>query len=206
MTLIRQWIDDGSLPSLKALCERGTLTPLRSSADWLVGSPWPTFYTGTPPAEHGLFHYLLWDPATMTNRRPSPDWLPLRPFWRRLGERGRRVIAVDVPMAYAPEPMTAAERAAFDEGLRARVGRRRRVPLLIPAIATAAAAVLLWFAVFDSPGPIRLPGEEKPRPMVAGTWEDELFLSSDLSVSADRDESEALPEEYLAIASVFLDG
>jgi predicted AlkP superfamily phosphohydrolase/phosphomutase len=113
LTLVREWIDDGSLPNLKSLRERGSLTPLRSSADWLVGSPWPTFYTGTSPAEHGLFHYLLWDPETMSNRRPSPEWLPLRPFWRRLGEHGRRVLAIDVPLTCAPEPIDGVEIAGW---------------------------------------------------------------------------------------------
>ncbi len=108
--------------------------------------------------------------------------------------------------AYAPEQMSTAERAAFDAGLRSRLGRRRRGPVLIPALAAAAAALLLWFMVSDSTGPVRLPGEAEPGAMVAGTWEDELFLSSDLSVSEDRDESEALPDDYLAIASAFLDG
>jgi hypothetical protein len=41
---------------------------------------------------------------------------------------------------------------------------------------------------------------------MAHAWEDELFLSSDLSAREDRNESEALPEDYLAIASAFLDG
>jgi hypothetical protein len=41
---------------------------------------------------------------------------------------------------------------------------------------------------------------------VAAAWEAELFLSSDVSASADRDESAMLPEEYRVIASVFLGG
>ena len=107
--------------------------------------------------------------------------------------------------AYAPEPLTAAERVALDRGIRARLERGRRWPLLVPAIAAGAAAALLWFVVSDPTGPVRLPGEEQPGTLVASTWEDELFLSSDLSASEDRAESEALPEEYLAIASAFLD-
>jgi hypothetical protein len=107
---------------------------------------------------------------------------------------------------YAPPPMTAAEGAAFEQAVRARLERPWRRPLLIPAIGAAAAAVLLWFVISDSTGPIRLSGEEEPAAVVAGSWEDELFLSSDLSASEDRDESETLPQDYLAIASAFLDG
>jgi hypothetical protein len=107
---------------------------------------------------------------------------------------------------YAPSPMTAAERAAFEAAIRARLERPERRPVLIPALAAAAAAALLWFVLFHSGGPIRLPGEEEREAVVASSWEDELFLSSDLSTSEDRDESETLPQDYLAIAGVFLGG
>jgi hypothetical protein len=108
--------------------------------------------------------------------------------------------------SYAPAPMTAARRAAFDDGIRARLERPRRRPVLIPAIGAAAAAALAWVLLFPSIGPTRLPAGEESGAVVASTWEDELFLSTDLSASEDRDESEALPQDYLAIAGVFLGG
>jgi hypothetical protein len=108
--------------------------------------------------------------------------------------------------AYEPPPMTAGERAAFDEGVRARLERPRLRRPLVPAIAAAAAVALLWLAISDSIGPRGVPGEEEVEAVVASSWEDELFLSSDLSASQDRDESEALPRDYLAIAGAFLDG
>jgi len=108
--------------------------------------------------------------------------------------------------AYAPAPMSAAERAAFDEGIRARLERPWRRPLLIPAIGAAAAAALVWFVVSQTIGPTPLPGEEQSAAAVASAWEDELFLSSDLSASEGREESETLPDDYIAIASVFLGG
>lgn len=100
-TLVERWMADGSMPELRALCERGSAMRLGSTANWLVGSPWPSFYTGTTPADHGLYHYLLWRPEQMASDRPATDWLPLQPFWRHLGER-TRVVAVDVPLTYPP--------------------------------------------------------------------------------------------------------
>jgi hypothetical protein len=108
--------------------------------------------------------------------------------------------------SYAPAPMTAARRAAFDDAIRARLERPRRGPMLVPAIGVAAAAALAWVVFSHSTGPIPLSGEDEPRAAVASSWEDELFLSSDLSAAEDSDESAALPDDYLAIASVFLDG
>ncbi|MGD9812774.1 MAG: alkaline phosphatase family protein [Sphingobium sp.] len=104
ISLMSRWMEDGSLPNLRRVRDRGAFLPLKSTADWLVGSPWPSFYTGTPPGEHGLYHYLMWRPGLMRHDRPTPEWMPLPTFWRDLADRGLRVAAVDVPLAYAPEP------------------------------------------------------------------------------------------------------
>jgi len=108
-SLIEQWISDGTLPHLKRLRERGAYGRLASTADWLAGSVWPTFYTGTWPADHGVFHHLQWQAERMVHVRPTADWLPARPFWRTLSEADPRVVAIDMPMVYSPEPMHGVE-------------------------------------------------------------------------------------------------
>jgi len=106
--LVERWTADGTLPHLATLRQDGAYGRIRSSADWLVGSPWPTFYTGTHPGAHGFYHYLGWRPERMETVRPTPDWLPLTPFWRALGG-DLRVIAVDLPLTYAPGPFGGVE-------------------------------------------------------------------------------------------------
>lgn len=129
---------------------------------------------------------------------PHDDRAPLDEVEREFVER--------LASSYAPAPMNAASRAAFDAALQARLERPRRLPLLIPTVGAAAAAALAWVVFSFSIGSIRLPWEEGSGAVVAGSWEDELFLSSDLSAAEDRDESATLPEDYLAIAGAFLDG
>jgi predicted AlkP superfamily phosphohydrolase/phosphomutase len=109
ISLVRKWMHDGSLPNLRSLRERGAFGRLQSTARWLVGSPWPSFYTGTTPAEHGMYHYLVWRQERMAHERPAPDWMPLQPFWRTVAARGRKVVAVDIPLAYSPEPFPGVE-------------------------------------------------------------------------------------------------
>jgi len=108
MSLIERWMDEGVLPNLRSVRDRGAFGALTSTAPWLVGSPWPSFYTGTPPSQHGLYHYLVWRPERMQHQRPAPQWMPLRPFWRSIAA-SRRVIAVDVPHVYAPQPFDGIE-------------------------------------------------------------------------------------------------
>ena len=101
---------------------------------------------------------------------------------------------------YAPPPWTSARRVGFEEALRARVERPQLREFAVPALATVAVAVLVW-ASFS----LRPAGDES-NPVATSAWESELFLSSDVSPLEDRDDSEGLPEDYLAIASLFLDG
>jgi predicted AlkP superfamily phosphohydrolase/phosphomutase len=109
LTLVQRWMEEGALPNLRRLRQRAVFAELRSPAEWLVGSPWPTFYTGTPPQEHGMYHYLIWRPETMSTERVHPDWLPLQPFWRRLDGTGKRAVVLDVPNCYAPTPFDGIE-------------------------------------------------------------------------------------------------
>ena len=101
---------------------------------------------------------------------------------------------------YAPPPWTSAKRVGFDEALRARIERPQRRGFAVPALAAVAVAALVWVSFSLRPA-----GDESD-PAVASVWENELFLSSDVSPLDDRDDSEDLPEDYLAIASLFLDG
>jgi len=107
--LIEQWIEDGTLPNLKRLRTLGGYGRLASSAKWMAGSPWPTFYTASTPADHGVYHAVQWRADQMKYAPITPDWKPLQPFWRSLGKVGRRVIALDLPMTFPPEPFDGLE-------------------------------------------------------------------------------------------------
>lgn len=107
--LIEQWMNDGKLPALKSLRSKGEYCRVKSlSAKLLAGSPWPTFYTGTTPADHGIYESTQWNAKKMNFDPVNPDWLPLKPFYRQLGE-DIRVISVDAPLTYFPEPFNGIE-------------------------------------------------------------------------------------------------
>ena len=95
--LVERWIEDGTVPHLAALRRSGAYGRLSSSARYLAGSPWPTFYTGQPPSHHGIYHDYQWRHEAMAYARPSSQWLSATPFWRSLPE-DVRVVAYDVPM------------------------------------------------------------------------------------------------------------
>jgi predicted AlkP superfamily phosphohydrolase/phosphomutase len=89
-----------SLPTLRRMLDSGTLHHLESTAGVFPGSVWPTFYSGTQPGEHGVYHHLQWDFEAMQLRRVAENWLYVEPFWYALERRGLRVATIDVPMTF----------------------------------------------------------------------------------------------------------
>ena len=115
-----------------------------------------------------------------------------------------------VAEGYVPPPMAASERAAFDEALLRRIRRSRPArhwlaAAWLPAAAAAALAAVWLFS--PSPGTDGLaPSGKAVTALSARAWEEELFLEDGSFESEQPEDSDLLPEEYIAIASVFLDG
>ena len=96
--------------------------------------------------------------------------------------------------AYQAPPRSPAQSAALQRAIEARVARRS-VERWLPALAGAlVAAAIAWLAIGVGR---ETPSEEA---QIASAEEAILALSAD-----EESDEEALPEEYLAIASVFLD-
>ena len=95
--LIDALVERGRLPTLARLRRQGAYGLLQSPADRYSGAVWPTFYSGRPPAWHGVYHNKLWDPRRMCCVVPSAHAFEARPFWESLGPTVRTCI-VDVPL------------------------------------------------------------------------------------------------------------
>lgn len=99
-TLLRRWAEEGVLPNVRTLLDRGLTGSTRSVDGFFVGSTWPSFYTGVTPARHGCHYLLQLKPGTY-------DLYPVaghgvaryEPFWRRFSRAGRRVAVLDVPLS-----------------------------------------------------------------------------------------------------------
>lgn len=112
LLLIDRWAEDGCLPSLRQLMASGVSGRLQTSARYLVGSPWPTFYTGQQPTRHGIYHDFQWQHEGMRFARPAWEWLPALPFWRRLAPEVR-VLSYDVPFLLGVQEATGTEVVGF---------------------------------------------------------------------------------------------
>ena len=90
------------LTNLRQLVSAGQLFQLRTTAETLDASVWPTFCLAKLPGEHGMYFPFQWDPAHMNHHRLTGGWLPYEPFWHKLAARDIPVGLLDVPMVPLP--------------------------------------------------------------------------------------------------------
>jgi hypothetical protein len=113
--------------------------------------------------------------------------------------------------SFSPGPLSPARRAAFDDALAGRL-ERRRSRRLVPALAAAAgvtAAALAWRVapgVFD-PTPTGRGGADDvvAEAAAAARWELDLLDLDSLTDADGADDAERLPDDYVAIAGLFLE-
>ena len=80
-------LEQGALPNLQALLDRGQREVLRSTVPTHSWSAWPSFLTGVDPDDHGVYDILETKPGTdkqypVTFKSKGAD-VPRRPHGRR---------------------------------------------------------------------------------------------------------------------------
>lgn len=94
LTVIERMLNEGRLPALAELRQRGLWQPLEPPSADLLNAIYPTVYCGQEMDEHGLYYPLVW--AAAEQRLHFMDRFP-RPktVWERLGAVGRRSLVID---------------------------------------------------------------------------------------------------------------
>jgi predicted AlkP superfamily phosphohydrolase/phosphomutase len=99
--LIERWSDAGHLPTFARLRSEGLWRRLRTTAEVMHVSAWPTIYTGTSPGRHGLYHAYQVRAGDQRVQRTLPEWGARPPFWKFLDDAGRQCIVFDAFMDLA---------------------------------------------------------------------------------------------------------
>ena len=100
--LIKPWVADGYLPTLRRLMEEGAHGTLRSTLPPMTAPAWTSFATGCNPGKHGLYDWVAREPdsykftpvTALDGRAPT--------LYTMIGEYDRKVLALNVPMTYPP--------------------------------------------------------------------------------------------------------
>jgi predicted AlkP superfamily phosphohydrolase/phosphomutase len=98
--LIREWGQQGCLPVLNSLLQEGMWGWLRTSAETLHSSAWPSLYTGTLPGKHGVYYTFQPAPGLQGARRFGADQYGSPPLWQLLSQAGKRCVVLDAPYTH----------------------------------------------------------------------------------------------------------
>ncbi len=102
--IARHLAAEGRMPALHSLLERGAWSTVTNPPGLVVGSTWPSFWTGLWPSRHGFYCYQQIEPHSYKVRRYNPHDIVGRPFWLALDEAGRRTRIIDVPLVALSSP------------------------------------------------------------------------------------------------------
>jgi len=105
LDLIEPWANEGKLPVLANLMHKGAYGRLQSVLPVLSSAAWPSFFTGMNPGKHGLYDFVKRVPQSYRLRPVNRENMRGRSLWRILSDSGRKVIVINVPMTYPPEPI-----------------------------------------------------------------------------------------------------
>ena len=103
--LIEPWIRQGKLPTFKRLLQSGCHGRLESTKPPVTAPAWTTFMTGKNPGKHGLYNFVEPVPDSYEMRYTNTRSRLASSIWRILGDAGKRVGVINVPMTYPPEPV-----------------------------------------------------------------------------------------------------
>jgi len=95
-------IEEGWMPTLKAIMEKGAWGDLESIIPPVTGPSWTSFATGKNPGKTGVFDYFVREPNKYILKPISSVHLKDSTFWDFLSSVGYRVGIVAFPMLYPP--------------------------------------------------------------------------------------------------------
>jgi predicted AlkP superfamily phosphohydrolase/phosphomutase len=95
--LIERWADEGHLPTLKGLLERGVQSRLTGPELISENGIWISLFSGLSRAQHGHYYWRPLKPGTYELELSNQRVDKAVPFWGHLRDAGLRVAVIDVP-------------------------------------------------------------------------------------------------------------
>ena len=103
--LLRRWASAGHLPTLARLIRTGSAGPLASTMPPTSGPAWSSFMTGKNPGQTGIYDFLYRRPGSYVFPPVNAALRSGQSVWSLLGEQGKRVAVVNIPISYPVEPV-----------------------------------------------------------------------------------------------------
>ncbi|HYP26164.1 MAG TPA: alkaline phosphatase family protein [Blastocatellia bacterium] len=104
-TLVRRFIEDGTMPNFRRLAERGSLLQMDTAIPDISSVAWTSFMTGANPGRHGIYGFLDLQPNSYKIYFPNSRHIQSETLWDAVGRAGRRSTVINVPSTYPAKPL-----------------------------------------------------------------------------------------------------
>src|SRR2546428_1146204 len=95
-------LEQGALPNLQALIDRGARGVLKSTIPTHSWAAWPSFLTGVDPADHGVYDILEQVPGTHKQFPVTYRSIKERTMIPDLNAAGKKTLLINVPLTFPP--------------------------------------------------------------------------------------------------------
>jgi predicted AlkP superfamily phosphohydrolase/phosphomutase len=104
--ILNPLIERGELPNFARLRREGVEAEFISAVPAITPPAWMSLVTGLKPAKHGVFDFWEFDTNSPTLKsRAVTHRKGGKAIWNILSEYGKRVIVMNVPLTYPPDPV-----------------------------------------------------------------------------------------------------
>jgi len=97
--ILNQFIDNGAMPTLANLKEKGAWGVLNSIVPVNSAAAWSSILTGRKPEKHGVYDFMAWHPDSGKRTSVNASWIPRPTILDLMGDTGP-VLALKIPMTY----------------------------------------------------------------------------------------------------------
>lgn len=104
-SFIQAMINRGELPNFKSLLPEGSLARMESTIPCVSSVAWSSYMTGRNPGKHNIYGFVDRDPDSLDIYIPTSKNMGCQTLWEVLGQQGKRVLVINVPLTYPPRPV-----------------------------------------------------------------------------------------------------
>ncbi len=102
---IHEMFEGGELPHFRSLASEGALVKMGSTIPCVSSVAWSSYMTGRNPGKHNIYGFVDRDPKSLEIYIPTSKNMGCQTLWESLGQQGKRVLVINVPVTYPPRPV-----------------------------------------------------------------------------------------------------
>jgi len=103
--ILKPLIEEGAMPNLAAVMRQGVHAKLNSTILHHSPPAWTSFSTGKNPGKHGVLGFTKMSPTSYKLDLVYGSHNREKTMWEVLGDLGKKVIVMNIPMTYPPKPV-----------------------------------------------------------------------------------------------------